>query len=97
MERFLEEMPDNHRIVFTHGDMHLQNILVDVRGTNTEDANVVAIIDWEMAAWMPEYWDSIKMTHGQPDRDWYQFVRDAFPGYDKVLELDDELTWNAGE
>ncbi|KAL1747903.1 kinase-like domain-containing protein [Schizophyllum fasciatum] len=39
-----------HRVCFTHGDFHPGNILVD------DDFNVTAILDWEMAAWMPEYW-----------------------------------------
>ncbi|KAF2762285.1 kinase-like protein [Pseudovirgaria hyperparasitica] len=39
-----------HRPVFTHGDLNPRNILV-------RDGKIVAIIDWETAAWMPYYWE----------------------------------------
>ncbi|KAI0669120.1 kinase-like protein [Trametes maxima] len=40
----------NHRIVFTHGDLHGLNILV-------KDGRLAGIIDWETAGWLPEYWE----------------------------------------
>ncbi|KAJ7601094.1 hypothetical protein C8J56DRAFT_718557, partial [Mycena floridula] len=43
------ELRDGHRIVFTHGDIRDCNILLD------DNYQVVALIDWEMAGWMPEY------------------------------------------
>ncbi|KAF4563674.1 hypothetical protein EYR40_003198 [Pleurotus pulmonarius] len=53
-----------HRICLTHNDLASQNILVD------EQFNITGIIDWEAAAWMPEYWsvdisvDSLRvLTH----------------------------------
>ncbi|KAI9163916.1 hypothetical protein HJFPF1_05548 [Paramyrothecium foliicola] len=39
-----------HRIVFTHGDFFLHNILVD-------NGHVTGFIDWESAGWYPEYWE----------------------------------------
>jgi thiamine kinase-like enzyme len=39
-----------HRIVFSHGDLQSHNVLV-------HDGHVSGILDWEAAAWMPEYWD----------------------------------------
>ncbi|KAI0743236.1 kinase-like domain-containing protein [Irpex lacteus] len=39
-----------HRVCFTHNDFHPGNILVD------DEYNVTALVDWEMSAWMPEYW-----------------------------------------
>lgn len=40
----------SHRICFTHGDLGAHNVLVN------NDLNITAIIDWETASWMPEYW-----------------------------------------
>ncbi|KAI0640878.1 kinase-like domain-containing protein [Trametes meyenii] len=40
----------NHRIVFTHGDLHGFNIIV-------KDGRLAGIIDWETAGWLPEYWE----------------------------------------
>ncbi|EPQ59656.1 kinase-like protein, partial [Gloeophyllum trabeum ATCC 11539] len=54
IENIRTHVREDHRIVFTHGDIGKRNILVD------EHNSVVAIIDWEMAGWMPEYWEWIK-------------------------------------
>ncbi|KAH7345871.1 phosphotransferase enzyme family protein [Pyrenochaeta sp. MPI-SDFR-AT-0127] len=42
-----------HGIVFTHGDFRPANIIAKY-------GRVVAIIDWEMAGWYPEYWEFAK-------------------------------------
>lgn len=39
-----------HRVVFTHGDFALHNILV-------HEGHVSGFIDWECAGWYPEYWE----------------------------------------
>jgi aminoglycoside phosphotransferase (APT) family kinase protein len=49
-----QALRDDHRIVFTHGDLHVQNVQLDLRGPRREDAHVSALLDWEMSAWMPE-------------------------------------------
>ncbi len=41
----------NHRMVFTHGDFKLHNILID------EDGNLAGFLDWESAGWCPEHWE----------------------------------------
>jgi hypothetical protein len=51
---FVKAMPRHERqIVLTHGDLLLRNILV-------RDAKVLAILDWEMAGYFPEYWEYVK-------------------------------------
>ncbi|KAF2867837.1 phosphotransferase enzyme family protein [Massariosphaeria phaeospora] len=42
-----------HGIVFTHGDLRPDNIIV-------KNGRVIAIIDWEMAGWYPDYWEFAK-------------------------------------
>lgn len=44
-----------HRIVLTHADLNLKNILVD------ETGKISGIVDWETAGWYPEYWEYSKM------------------------------------
>lgn len=51
---FLDGMlSQSHKILFTHGDLRPQNIMV-------KNGNVVAIIDWELSGWYPEYWEFAK-------------------------------------
>ncbi|KAH7092035.1 phosphotransferase enzyme family protein [Paraphoma chrysanthemicola] len=47
---------DNGPVVFTHGDLRPANIIV----TATSPVRVVAIVDWEMAGWYPDYWEYCK-------------------------------------
>lgn len=43
-----------HRICFTHADLHHANILV-------RDGQLVGILDWEFFGWYPEYWECIRI------------------------------------
>ncbi|KAG6002939.1 hypothetical protein E4U21_002504 [Claviceps maximensis] len=42
-----------HRIVFTHGDLNMRNILM-------HNGRLSGIVDWEFAGWYPEYWEYTK-------------------------------------
>lgn len=44
-----------HKIVFTHADFNMRNILVDPR-----TRRLSGIVDWENAGWYPEYWEYTK-------------------------------------
>ncbi|KAL8832513.1 MAG: hypothetical protein Q9170_004846 [Blastenia crenularia] len=57
--RFIRAMPE-HSVVFTHNDLAPRNILI-------RDGNVVAILDWELSGFYPEYWEYIKALYW-PDR-----------------------------
>src|ERR1700722_7531568 len=72
-----EGLRDDHRIVFTHGDLGVRNILVDGHG------DLVALIDWEMSGWMPEYWEYVKTVHGRwDDAEWRSYASIIAPPYD---------------
>ncbi|OJT01885.1 hypothetical protein TRAPUB_7662 [Trametes pubescens] len=51
LETCLFAPSQRHAIVFTHGDLNMQNIMIG------PDGHVCGIIDWEAAAWLPEYWE----------------------------------------
>lgn len=51
--------------VFTHGDLSSLNILV--RGDD-----IVGIIDWETAGWMPPYWEYTSAWHVNPQNRFWQ-------------------------
>ncbi|KAF3918725.1 hypothetical protein AA313_de0209287 [Arthrobotrys entomopaga] len=55
----VKDVLKDHKIVFTHGDFLPRNILV-------RDGKVVAILDWEMSGWYPEYWEYTKIFHRPP-------------------------------
>lgn len=56
---------------FTHGDLSSLNILV--RGDD-----VVGIIDWETAGWMPPYWEYTSAWHVNPQNMFWQEEVDKF-------------------
>jgi hypothetical protein len=46
-----------HRVFFTHSDLHLTNLLVC-------GGRMSGIIDWDCAAFKPEYWEFTKAMYG---------------------------------
>jgi serine/threonine protein kinase len=46
----------NHKIVLTHGDIAPRNIIV-------RDGKIVAILDWELSGFYPEYWEYVKALY----------------------------------
>ena len=69
-----------HQSIFTHSDLHPTNLLV-------ESGRLSGIVDWECAAYKPEYWEFTKAMYGvwndQPMED---MIRRAFGN-----EFEDEL------
>ncbi|KAF2809782.1 uncharacterized protein BDZ99DRAFT_488604 [Mytilinidion resinicola] len=55
-EPFRQDLPDDSKIVFTHGDLHRSNVILSL----SKPARVVAVIDWEQAGWLPAYWEDCK-------------------------------------
>jgi serine/threonine protein kinase len=74
------------RVVLTHSDIMPRNILLD-------DHNIiVAILDWEMAGWMPEQWEYVKaMWMGQYDEGWPEFVGMLLLPYTDDLQLHNKM------
>ncbi|EPE33705.1 Protein kinase-like (PK-like) [Glarea lozoyensis ATCC 20868] len=57
--------------IFTHGDLHPQNILV-------RDDKIVGIIDWEFSGWYPNYWEYTSAWMGNRIREGWQEVLPRF-------------------
>ncbi|KAM3532018.1 hypothetical protein NHJ13051_000394 [Beauveria bassiana] len=57
--------------VFTHGDLSSLNVLA--RGDE-----VVGIVDWETAAWMPSYWEYTSAWNVNPQNQFWQEEVDRF-------------------
>ncbi|KAF1962901.1 hypothetical protein CC80DRAFT_499209 [Byssothecium circinans] len=43
-----QQLRSDHRVVFSHGDLAQQNILV-------KDSRITGLLDWEYAGWYPEH------------------------------------------
>ncbi|KAI9653050.1 MAG: hypothetical protein M1831_006257 [Alyxoria varia] len=64
-----------HQIVFTHGDLRLQNIMV-------KDGNIIAILDWEFSGWYPEYWEFSRALYvWRWQNDWIDYLMRALEPY----------------
>ncbi|KAF7298320.1 Mediator of RNA polymerase II transcription subunit 13 [Mycena kentingensis (nom. inval.)] len=83
----------SYRFHLVHGDLLLNNILAD------EHLRPTALIDWECAAWMPEYWERLASSRGGFLTMWkWRDMRETiFRAYDEELELDREIQLLHGE
>lgn len=80
----LEKIKDRTwRTVFTHGDLAPHNIL-------WKDGKIVAIIDWEMSGWFPEYWEYTRSYFGCHERlmSWWDAFQDVTQAYPDELEVE---------
>ncbi|KAF2085723.1 hypothetical protein K490DRAFT_58363 [Saccharata proteae CBS 121410] len=69
-DEFGQRMRADHRLVFTHGDLALHNIIV-------QHDRIVALLDWGCAGWYAEHWDFL--AAGPQLRDWYEYATVVFP------------------
>ncbi|KAF8216831.1 hypothetical protein K438DRAFT_1658325 [Mycena galopus ATCC 62051] len=83
----------SYRIHLVHGDLLLHNILAD------SDLRPTGIVDWECAAWMPEYWETVSSARGAFGYmwRWKDIRREAFPAYEAEVELDRAVQLSHGE
>lgn len=75
-----------YRLCFTHGDLNPSNIFVD------DSFKPTALIDWECAAWMPEYWElTVTLWRRQRYAEWVEAFSRALPQYSDELAVEMEL------
>ncbi|KAM0323031.1 hypothetical protein ACHAQA_009130 [Verticillium albo-atrum] len=84
-----DEVMKGHEIVMTHNDLDPRNILV--RGSE-----IVALLDWELSGYYPEYWEYCKAMR-RPD--WESgWVRDrALEKVIKPYRMEMTVIWNTNE
>ncbi|KAG4430487.1 hypothetical protein IFR05_014030 [Cadophora sp. M221] len=73
----------DHKIVFTHADLNMRNILV-------EDGRITGIVDWENAGFFPEYWEYTKCHFGvRISKRWPKMIDAVFENkYQEELEIE---------
>lgn len=78
-ESHLGQVLRGHRPVLTHGDLSKRNNVVAEKRSDSlnerERSFDVALVDWEMAGWLPDYWEyfcaSLSFDYlGWEDDDW---------------------------
>lgn len=97
MRKYLErviEMQDktSHQICFTHGDLAPRNIMVK---RSRDVYHVVALIDFEMSGFLPEYWEYISAKGSSFWEYWWDDVVDRFllPYPDQLKTKKDRLVY----
>ncbi|KAL2132696.1 hypothetical protein VTI74DRAFT_3476 [Chaetomium olivicolor] len=82
------QMRTDHDIVLTHGDLHAINIMV------RPGVGVVAVIDWELAGYYPEYIELVKTFRPANWRcGYYRQLHNIFPQrYDTEFLVDQLLS-----
>ncbi|POR37750.1 Uncharacterized protein TPAR_02060 [Tolypocladium paradoxum] len=64
---YRQHLPDNSTVVFTHADLHPGNILVSLESP----CRIMAIIDWQLSGWYPDYWEFCKAEYtAEPRSEW---------------------------
>ncbi|KAK7688269.1 hypothetical protein QCA50_008639 [Cerrena zonata] len=72
----------SHRILFAHGDLHVNNILA-------HNDQVSGLVDWDSAGWYPEYWDyAVAIYHHRRFPFWVDCFSRIFPQYEDELEVE---------
>jgi hypothetical protein len=89
--------PVYRRSVFTHGDLHQGNIIVD-RGED-DLWQIAGIVDWENSGFYPAYWEAVKMTNCLAPidaGDWYLYPPDSIAPQRYAVEwlADRVLDWH---
>ena len=69
-----------HPVVFTHGDLLPQNVMV-------ENGHISGIVDWEYAGWFPDYWEYCEMLRFPSLTWWWPKLVLNMPGFKYKGEL----------
>ncbi|GAD98892.1 conserved hypothetical protein [Paecilomyces variotii No. 5] len=84
LQNMINQTLNNHRIVFTHGDLQPKNILIERTSGGRDGCREfkISLLDWESAGWYPEFWDFCNATVAcrfKPD--WLELVPDILDQY----------------
>lgn len=67
--------PSHSELVFSHGDVRQDNIMVKLEDEDT--CTITGIIDWEDSGYYPEYHECIMLSqtlNGIDETDWYEYL-----------------------
>lgn len=70
-----EMLPRSDVSVFTHGDIHPRNILVEQDTEKGSGVRITGLVDFESAGFYPDYWEySEMMACGRKDAEWMEMM-----------------------
>ncbi|KAK2595885.1 hypothetical protein N8I77_013676 [Diaporthe amygdali] len=70
-----EMLPRSEVSVFTHGDIHPRNILLEQNVEEGSGVRITGLIDFESAGFYPDYWEfSEMMACGRKDAEWMEMM-----------------------
>ena len=62
-------LPDDAAVCFTHGDLHVDNVMITGEPGSRQIASVV---DWGQAGWYPEFWEYLCMERAAFNLEWIE-------------------------
>jgi hypothetical protein len=93
----------DHEAKFTHGDLHMRNVMVEKALENCSSGNaeltegeteqyheyrVRGIVDWESAGWYPAFWEyTSALARAHEERDWPEHVGEMMKSYPLELSM----------
>jgi aminoglycoside phosphotransferase (APT) family kinase protein len=83
-KRLCARMPPCRPYTFTHGDLNIHNVMVDV-ATGT----VTAVLDWELSGYFPVWWEYASTTTwgcSQEDVEWRLLLREYMEPFEDARE-----------
>lgn len=83
-------------VVFTHGDFLMRNLIIPISVEHWRvSGESICIVDWETAGWMPVYWEPLKATwlECEKETEWMGVIRRIFP--ECHAELDADWRWRS--
>ncbi|KAJ7897293.1 hypothetical protein B0H14DRAFT_400012 [Mycena olivaceomarginata] len=88
---YRRDMRDDLPVVFTHADIHRENVLLKQSSDGTQ-VDVLALLDWGCAGWRPIFWEGYKSAWlGHNFKVWGELGPRLFAGYEEEVELEKTL------
>lgn len=90
-KRNLPKVLHDHKIVFTHGDLQIKNVIARPNTKSGEHGWTVALVDWEAAGWYPTYWEYFSAFEALDwDGDWCDKIEDiieTWPAETSIMHM----------
>ncbi|KAJ7361319.1 hypothetical protein DFH08DRAFT_1032351 [Mycena albidolilacea] len=91
LRAYRRDMRDDLPVVFTHADIHRENVLLKQSSDGTQ-VDVLALLDWGCAGWRPIFWEGYKSAWlGHNFKVWGELGPRLFAGYEGEVELEKTL------